>query len=74
MEVKEIVYFDKPGPQNTDEVAKAVRKRREELGIECVVVASNSGATALKLWNALKADGAKLIWVTEHAGFSGEDS
>jgi len=37
MTVKEIVYFDKPGPQNTDAVVETVRKRREELGIKYVV-------------------------------------
>ena len=73
MIVKEIVYFDKPGPQNTDAVVEAVRKRREELGIEYVVFASNTGETALKFWNALKDTDAKLVSVTEHAGFSGGD-
>jgi len=73
MAVKEIVYFDQPGPQNTDIVVEAVRKRCEELGIRYVVVASNTGETALKLWNALKNTGVKLVSVAEHAGFSGGD-
>jgi hypothetical protein len=50
-----------------------VRKRRDELGIEHVVVASNSGATALALWEALADTGATLVSVGEHAGFSGGD-
>jgi len=73
MTVKEIVYFDRPGPQNTDAVMEAVKKRREELGIGYVVVASNSGETALKLWNELKDADVKLISILEHAGFSGGD-
>jgi len=73
MIVKEIVYFDRPGPQNTDIVVEAVKKRREELGISYVVVASNTGETALKLWNALKDIDVKLVSVAEHAGFSGGD-
>jgi len=73
MIVKEIVYFDRPGPQNTDRVVEAVKKRREELGISYVVVASNTGETALKLWNALKDIDVKLVSVAEHAGFSGGD-
>ena len=73
MTVKEIVYFDRPGPQNTDAVVEAVKKRREELGIGYVVVASNSGETALKLWNALKDADVKLISIPHHAGFSGGD-
>ena len=73
MTVKEIVYFDKPGPRNTEAVAEAVRKRCEELGINYVVVASNTGDTALKFWDALKDSDVKLISVTEHAGYSGGD-
>ncbi len=73
MTVKEIVYFDRPGPQNTDKVAEAVRKRCQELGVRYVVVASNTGDTALKFWDALKDTDVKLIAVTEHAGFSGGD-
>lgn len=74
MTVKEIVYFDKPGPQNTEAVVLAVKKRREELGIKHVIVASNSGETALKFWEALKDADVKLISVAEHAGFSGGDA
>ena len=73
MTIKEIVYFDRPGPQNTDAVAEAVKKRCEELGIRNVVVASNTGETALKFWDALKDSDVKLVSVTEHAGFSGGD-
>ena len=73
MTVKEIIYFDKPGPRNTEAVAEAVRKRCAELGISYVVVASNTGETALKLWEALKDSSVKLVSVTEHAGFSGGD-
>lgn len=73
MTVKEVVYFDRPGPQNTDRVVEAVRKRCEELGISYVVVASNTGETALKLWNSLKDINVKLVSVAEHAGFSGGD-
>jgi len=73
MIIKEIIYFDQPGPQNTDGVVEAVKKRCKELGIKYVVVASNSGETALKLWNALKDMNVKLVSVAEHAGFSGGD-
>ncbi len=73
MEVKEIIYFDRPGPANTDKVIEAVKQRRKELGINYVVVASNSGETALKFWDALKDADMKLVAVTEHAGFSGGD-
>ena len=73
MTVKEIIYFDRPGSQNTDQVVEAVKKRCEELAINYVVVASNAGDTALKLWDALKDIDVKLVSVAEHAGFSGGD-
>jgi len=73
MAVGRIVYFDRPGRENTEAVADAVRERRAELGIEHVVVASNTGATALALWDALKDAGATLVSVGEHAGFRGGD-
>jgi len=73
MEVKEIVYFDKPGPQNTDDVINAVKKRLVDLGIKHVVVASNSGDTALKLWEAIKEHDVKIISVAQHAGWKEGD-
>ena len=73
MTVKEIIYFSKPGPQNTHAVAEAVKKRCRELGITHVVVASNTGETALKFWEVLKDCEVKLVSVTEHAGFAGGD-
>jgi len=71
---QEIVYFDRPGRENTDALIEAVRARRDALDIEHLVVASNSGATALKLWQALQGAGATLVSVPEHAGFGGGDT
>ena len=73
MAVKEITYFDKPGRGNTDGVVQAVRGRCAELGIRHVVVASDSGATALKLWEALHGMDVTLVSVPEHAGHAGGD-
>ena len=73
MTAKEIVYFDKPGPQNTVEIVRAVSKRARELGIEHVVVASSSGRTALKLGAGLQATNINLVCVSSHAGASGGD-
>jgi hypothetical protein len=71
---KSILYFDKPGGENTAAVVEAVKKRREELGIEHVVVASDTGDTALKLWEALADTGTIIVSVAEHAGFQGGDA
>jgi hypothetical protein len=73
MAVGKVTYFDRPGRANTAAVAEAVRERLAELGIEHVVAASNSGATALALWEALKDTGATLVSVGEHTGFRGGD-
>lgn len=73
MAVGKTVYFERPGPKNTAAVARAVRRRRDELGVEHVVVASNSGATALALWEVLADAGVTLVSVGEHTGFSGGD-
>ncbi len=74
MAVKQILYFDRPGHQNTSQVINAVKKRVKELGIKYVVTASNSGKTGLKLWHALQGTGCTLISVTEYAGSYGKDT
>ena len=72
--VQEIIYFDRPGPANTEAVVEAVRKRRGELGLQHIVVASNSGGTALKLWEAVQDTGTTLVAIPEHAGWKGGDA
>lgn len=74
MTEKQILYFDRPGSRNTQAVIDAVKKRVEELEIQYVVVASNSGETGMKLWKALHDTGCRLISVTLHAGFHGKDT
>lgn len=65
----EMIYFDKPGPGNTDAVIEAVARRRAELGIEHVVCASNTGETALKVWQAIADPAVTLVSIPEHAGW-----
>jgi hypothetical protein len=74
MPVRSIIYYDRPGPENTDAVVQAVKTRCADLGIRHVVVASASGATALKLWEALQGMGVTLVSIPGHAGFSGGDA
>ncbi len=74
MAAKEILYFDHPGPENTDDLADAVAERATDLRIEYVVVASDSGETALKLHRALEGMSLTLIAVPEHAGYRGGDA
>ena len=74
MAKREILYCDRPGPANTDAVAEMVRTRCAESEIEYVVVASNSGATALRFAEVLRGTGVKVIAVTSHVGFHGGDT
>lgn len=62
-----IVYFEKSGVENTDEVLRIVKQRAEELGIKTVVVASNTGRTGCKALEVLK--GLKVVTITHSVGF-----
>lgn len=73
MKAQAITYFDTPGTKNTDHVILAAKKRLMEPGIQHVVVASTSGATALKVWEALKDIDVSIVCVGEHYGFWGGD-
>jgi hypothetical protein len=45
METKEILYFDEPGPANTDALLELAKTRIESSGIRRVVIASQAGVT-----------------------------
>ena len=62
-----IVYFDKLGQRNTDEVLRIARKRADELGIKTVVVASVRGYTAVKAMDIFQ--GMKVVVITAHTGW-----
>jgi len=71
MRKAEIIYLERPGPQNTEVVISAVETYIASSGLERVVVASTTGSTATKFAKALE-NKAKLIVVTHHTGFSQE--
>ena len=73
-ETKSIDYYLHPGYRNTAALIDAVRRRAGELGITHVVVATNSGKTALRFWEGLRDMDITLIAVTGHAGYSGKDN
>lgn len=73
MSRKFITYFDKEGEDYTDELIVAVREKLDLFGdIKCIVIASASGESALKLSEAV-GDRVKIVNVTHHFGFSGEN-
>lgn len=65
---KKIVYFEKPGAQNTEATLSLAFERAKELGVTHVVLASSYGETAKKALNYLD-DKVKLVVVTYHTGF-----
>ncbi|WP_295114201.1 pyruvate kinase alpha/beta domain-containing protein [uncultured Methanobrevibacter sp.] len=68
---KFITYFDKEGNDYTDELILAVKDKLDLSDhIKCIVIASASGKSALRLSEAV-GDKVKIINVTHHYGFSG---
>lgn len=62
-----IVYFNKPGERNTNEVLRLARRRANELGLKTVVVASVRGYTAVKAMDVFQ--GMRVVVVTAHTGW-----
>lgn len=61
-----IVYFDKPGPENTEEVLSIAKLRAEELGIRSIVVATTVGSTAVRAVEVFA--GMRVVVVTHFTG------
>jgi len=61
------IYFEQPGPDNTDQVLELARRRAAELGIRRIVVATTRGETAVRAAAALA--GFEIIAVTHTSGF-----
>ncbi|MDP2931479.1 MAG: pyruvate kinase alpha/beta domain-containing protein [Chloroflexota bacterium] len=71
MELK-TVYFEDPERNYIDEVLRIVKQRADEAGIKTVLIASTSGATALKALDVLK--GIRVIAVSHATGFDEPDT
>jgi len=65
--VCETVYFEKPGPENTEETLKLAKKRAEEFGIRNIVVSSSTGETGVKASQIF--EGYNVIVVSHVTGF-----
>ena len=61
------VYFEKPGPKNTEEILKLANERATALGIKNIVMASTTGKTGVKASEVFK--GYNLVVVTHATGF-----
>lgn len=67
-----IVYFEDMGPENTEATFRLVQERLKALGIEKLVLASTTGATARKAMEFFKDSGVKLVVVPHQYDFHRE--
>jgi len=68
------VYFEEPGPANTERTLEIGRRRAEELGLGSVVVATTSGATGVRATIAFPPSSFNLVIVSHSAGFREPDT
>jgi len=64
-----IVYFEDVRAENTETTFRLVEERAKALGIAKVVLASTTGATAMKAVEFFKGKGIKLIVIPHQFGF-----
>lgn len=62
------VYYDRPGPENTDRTLQIAKERATQLGIRTIIVATTQGDTGVKAVNLLK--GFDILVVTHSTGFT----
>ena len=66
---KEILYFSKPGIDNTAACVGAAVKRARECGITTFVIATTSGRSAFELYERIDPATERIIAVSHHVGF-----
>ncbi len=64
-----ILYFDKPGRDNTEEVLRIAKQRAQELGIKTVIVATTTGYTGVRATEVF--EGMRVVVVTHYTGLKG---
>jgi hypothetical protein len=62
------VYFEKPGPENTEETIRLAKVRAESLGIRNIAIASSTGKAGILASEVFR--GYNLVIVTHVTGFS----
>jgi len=65
---REVLYFDESSPDNTEETIAAVKEVVDALKLKYVIVATGTGSTGVKVAEAFKGTGVKVVVVTEYAG------
>jgi uncharacterized protein len=69
---EKIVYFEEPGPNNTEVVLNLAAERAKARGINKIVLASTTGDTARKAAKLFTGTGVKLVVVPHQYGFMRE--
>lgn len=70
----ETIYFEKPGPKNTEVCLNQAHKRALELGVKKVVLATNTGRTMEEAMKVFDPKEFQLIAVTHVTGFTEPDA
>lgn len=65
---RKVIWFKRPGPENTEATLRAARERAEELGIRHLVVATSTGRTVLRAAEVFRGTDVSIVGVTLHAG------
>lgn len=71
---KKIIYFDKPGRENSAACLECVKAAVSQDGPKHLVVASTSGAMGVMFSDAFKGSGLNVVVVTHSAGFKGPNT
>lgn len=71
---KKIVYFERPGKDNTAECLDVVKAALSQGRYRHVVVASTTGSSGLLFSESLKGGGLNMVVVTHSAGFKGPNT
>ncbi|MCL4457567.1 MAG: hypothetical protein M1147_01690 [Nitrospirae bacterium] len=66
---KRVVYFEKPGRENTGACLQVVKDMLKERNYKHLVIASTEGDTGLLFSEALKGLGINVVVITHSAGF-----
>jgi hypothetical protein len=66
---EKIVYFEEPGPVNTETVLRLARERAKARGIKKCVLASTTGETARRAAKLWAKSGLKMVVVPHQYGF-----
>lgn len=66
---RKVIYFEKPGRDNTSACLEVVKQAIKEGGYKHLVVASTTGDTGLLFSDAVKGSGINIVVVTHSSGF-----